>query len=117
VDAPDKPKRVPRDRTHPLQAYATPDERMAVQQRAAAAGLTLSAYIRSACLGLRVSSVMDLQAVATLAAVNADQARLGNLLKLYLQHARPDHAAATRLLEEIGGLQAELKAAVRMLRA
>jgi hypothetical protein len=68
-------------------------------------------------LGGRILSAVDQQAVRELARVNADQARLGNLLKLYLQDPQPDHAAAIQLLVDIRDLQAELKIMVRSIRA
>ena len=109
-------RRVAKDRKHPLQAYVTPDERAAVRARAAAAGMTLSAYIRAACLGVRTISAFDRHAVAALAKVNADQGRLGGLLKMYLQDPAPDQKTAEQLLSNILDVQAELKIAVKAVR-
>jgi hypothetical protein len=110
-------RRVAKDRNHPLQAYVTPDEREAVKARAAAASMTLSAYIRAACLGARTISAFDRHAVAQLAKINADQGRLGGLLKMYLQDQAPDRKTAEQLLSDIRDVQAELKTAVKAVRA
>lgn len=108
-----------RDRGKPLRTLVNAGERAAIEARAREAGLTVSAFLRAAATGAARPrpSGLNRGAVDALAKVNADQARLGNLLKLYLQDAHPDHAAARRLIGDIQAAQADLKEAVKRLQA
>ena len=65
----------PRDRTRPLKTFVSPDERLAIETKADAAGLSVSAYLRAAALG-RLQSVHDQKAILALLQLNADQGRL-----------------------------------------
>jgi hypothetical protein len=93
-------------------------ERAAVEERAVATGRSLSAFLRELALGFQPRSMLDLQAVETLVKVNADQGRLGGLLKLWLT-SRPGEGAPTadvrRLLREIEDTQGELRRLVQRL--
>jgi hypothetical protein len=107
---------VPRDRNHPLQVYVTPGERLIIEGHAKATGKTISTFLRNVGTGAVPRAVAtDLKAVEALIKVNADQARLGNLLKLYLQDSKPDHVAAARLIKDIQAMQTELKKAARFM--
>ena len=67
------------------QALSVDDaERRAIEARAKATGLSVSAYLRVAALGrpLRSNPVLNHEQVLALAKVNADQGRLGGLLKM-----------------------------------
>jgi hypothetical protein len=83
-----------------------------------ATGLSLSSYLRGSGLGYQPKSILDLRAVEDLAGVNADQGRLGGLLKLWLS-TRPGEGAPTtdvrRLLREIEDTQARLRRLVQRL--
>jgi len=93
-------------------------ERAAVEERAVATGRSLSALLRDAALGIEPKSILDLQAVQALVKVNADQGRLGGLLKLWLSD-RPGDGASTsdvrRLLREIEETQITLRKLVQRL--
>jgi hypothetical protein len=104
-----------RDRINPMRLFVNTEEREIIKAKAEGAGMTASAFLRAAAMGAVPRSAPDLRAVDTLAKVNADLARLGNLLKLYLQDSKPDHVAAVRLLEEIGELRSAARAAVRKI--
>ena len=106
-------RRQTRDRNHALQVYVTPDERAALEANARQAGLRMSHYLRVAGMNGNIRSVLDLEAVSALAKVNADQGRLGGLLKMYLQERDPDRRTAERLLVEIEAMQGQIKAALR----
>ena len=75
-----------------------------------------SAYLRQVGLGMPIKSILDQNSIADLAKVNADQGRLGGLLKLWLTNdakLKPyDRAKLSvniiKLLEEIKRLQALL---------
>ena len=93
-------------------------ERAAVEERAVATGRSISALLRDAALGIEPKSILDLQAVQALVKVNADQGRLGGLLKLWLSD-RPGEGASTadvrRLLREIEETQVTLRKLVQRL--
>ena len=101
----------PRDRINHLQVTVNADERERIKARAAAASLSVSAYLRAAGLGQTIRSTLDHTTVLELARINADQGRLGGLLKLWLVE-RPEQGAAARdvraMLDRIGELQGKL---------
>lgn len=67
-----------------LCVHVLPDEKTAIQQQAALAGLSVAAYLRNVALGYEITSVLDYQHVNDLVRVNGDLGRLGGLLKLWL---------------------------------
>ena len=73
-----------RDRNRPLKVFVSERERAEIETRAAAAGLSVSAYLRNLGLGFLPHSTLDHKAILALLKVNADQGRLGGLLKLWL---------------------------------
>ena len=108
----------PKDRHRPLKAFVSPAERLAIEAKAKEAGLTVSAYLRAAALGLKIESTRDHEAILALIKLNADQGRLGGLLKLWLS-SRPGQAASSfevrRLLHQIEALQAKLDQLINSL--
>jgi hypothetical protein len=101
----------PRDRINHIQVVVDTQERAQIKARAAASGLSVSAYLRAAGLGHRVQSVLDHEAVGELVKVAGDQGRLGGLLKLWLVD-QPGKGApeleVRRLLDRLGDLQSTL---------
>lgn len=101
----------PRDRINHLQVVVDAEERAEIKRRAAASGLSVSAYLRAVALGRQVSPVLDHKAVGELVKVAGDQGRLGGLLKLWLVD-QPGRGApeieVRRLLERLGNLQTTL---------
>jgi hypothetical protein len=110
-----KTARSPVDREHPLKTFVSPEERLAIEGKAQAAGLTLSSYLRNAALSQPISSTADQQAFLGLLKVNADLGRLGGLLKLWLS-TRPGHGARAidvrRLLQDIEKTQTRMRALI-----
>jgi hypothetical protein len=104
-------KREARDRKRQLRVVVSPSERAKIEERAKAASLSVSAYLRTAGLGQPIRSTLDHAAVLELAKVNGDQGRLGGLLKLWLVD-RPgrgmSEAEVRGLLDRIGELQGRL---------
>jgi Mobilization protein NikA len=100
-----------RDRRCPLRVVVSASERSRIEERAQAAGLSVSAYLRTAGLCHPIRSAFDHEAVVELARVNGDQGRLGCLLKLWLAD-RPGFEAPERevrlLLDRIAELQSRL---------
>jgi hypothetical protein len=109
--APLKHNKAPRDRINHLQVVVDGHERAEIKQRAQAAGLSVSAYLRAVALNHRISSDLDHAAVGDLVKVAGDQGRLGGLLKLWLVD-QPGKGApeieVRRLLERLGDLQTTL---------
>ena len=73
-----------RDRNRPLKVFVSERERAEIETRAAATGLSVSAYLRNLGLGFQPHSTLDQEAILALLRVNADQGRLGGLFKLRL---------------------------------
>ena len=100
----------------PIKVWVTPREKQAIDANAKACGMSMSAYLRQVGIGMPVKSILDHQCIADLAKVNADQGRLGGLLKLWLTNdakLKPyDRAKLSvniiKLLAEIKRLQALL---------
>ena len=106
-----KLQRPTRNRLLPMKVFVTEVERTAIEKRAAAANLSISAFLRTAGLNKTIRSTVDHEAVGELAKLNGDQGRLGGLLKLWLtdQPGRGVPARDVReLLEEIEALQSRL---------
>lgn len=100
-----KPGPETRDRIRRMLVAVTPGERAEIERRAVLAGMSLSAYLRTAGLNHPIRSMLDYQAALELAKVSGDLGRLGGLLKQWL--AEPRSVV----------LDADLKQALRETRA
>jgi hypothetical protein len=101
-----------------LRVVVSPAERAAIEQRAVSTGLSVSAYLRGVGIGHEPKSLVDRRAVQALAKVNADQGRLGGLLKLWLTERSGQGASAPEvrsLLKEIEDAQERLRKLVQRL--
>jgi hypothetical protein len=102
-----------------IKVVASAAERAEIKRLAGAARMSVSAYLRTLGLSWIPKSTLDCQAVLALARINADQGRLGGLLKMWLSE-RPGEGAPTidvrRLLKEIEDTQVELRATFRTLK-
>jgi hypothetical protein len=67
-----------------LRVPVLPGEEQIIKENAANVSLTVAEYLRRLSLGYVVKSTLDSQYVLQLVKVNADQGRLGGLLKLWL---------------------------------
>ena len=104
-----------RDRNRPLKVFVSERERAGIETRAAATGLSVSAYLRNLGLGFQPHSILDQEAMLALLKVNADQGRLGGLFKLWLsgQSAPAEEAPEIRkLLDAIEHCQLKIKALI-----
>lgn len=98
----------PRDRQRTLRVVVSAGERARIEQRARSAGLSVSAFLRTAGLHQPIRSVLDHDAIRELAKVNGDQGRLGGLLKLWLVERAGQGAPESevrRLLDRLGDVQ------------
>ncbi len=101
-----------RDRNRPLRVFVSERERAEIGTRAAATGLSVSAYIRNLGLGFQPPSNLDQKAILALLKVHADQGRLGGLLKLWLSGGHTGTASAA----EIRRLHLDIESAQKTLR-
>jgi hypothetical protein len=85
--------------------YLAQNEYDEVVESATKAGLSLSAFARNCCLGIRMQHVTDAAAVRDLIKINADMGRLGGLLKLYLTMPEVPTQQVRPLLKEIEALK------------
>lgn len=83
-----------RPRNEYIKVFVTEDERAELVERAAQAGMSQSAFLRSVGLNEPIRSVVDLQLVADLGKVNGDLGRITGLLKLWLAEKRGEGASA-----------------------
>ncbi len=107
-----------RDRNRPLRVLVSERERAEIETRAAATGLSVSAYLRNLGLGFQPHSTLDQKAVLALLKVNADQGRLRGLFKLWLPSQAPPSADTMEVrtfLAAIESCQRELKALIGRL--
>ena len=107
-----------RDRHRHLKVVVSERERADIETRAAATGLSVSAYLRNLGLGFQPHSTLDQGAILALLKVNADQGRLGGLLKLWLSGQSAPSAEALEIRElliDIEDCQRKLKAAIGCL--
>lgn len=80
----DENNRVTRKGSTPIKVYCLPEERALIEKNAAAAGLSLSAFLLAVGQGYEVKGITDYERVRELARINGDLGRLGGLLKLWL---------------------------------
>lgn len=106
-----------------LRVPVLPEEEAIIKENAAKASLTVAEYLRRLGLGHVIKSTLDAQYVLQIAKVNADQGRLGGLLKLWLTDAPKLAACGTQftpgmvraLLARIEANQDEMLRLVRAL--
>lgn len=107
-----------RDRNRHLKVVVSTRERAEIETRAAATGLSVSAYLRNLGLGFQPHSTLDQEAILALLKVNADQGRLGGLFKLWLSGQNATSVEFTeirKLLASIEECQLQLKVIVQRI--
>lgn len=112
-----------RKRARHLRVPVHPEEAALVEAQAAAAGLSIAAYMRNVCTGYQPRSVVDREQVREMLRINGNLGRLGGLLKLWLSddekldaYPREQVLVAVRAaLRRIEGSQQELCQAIRLV--
>ena len=74
----------PRRNYQPIRVWCSPEEKAQIEANARDAGMSVSMFLRRVGMGYKVKGVIDQNMVLALAKINADQGRLGGLLKLWL---------------------------------
>lgn len=90
----DDPAQAPRDRQRTLRVVVNDHERERIEAMAKMAGLSLSAYLRTAGLNHPIRSMLDYDAIMELIRLHADLGRVGGLLKLWLADRRGEVVSA-----------------------
>lgn len=91
-----------------LKSYVTQDEYNEISSNAERTRLTLSTYIRKACLGCPLPTFERQKAVRELSVVAGDLGRLGGLLKLAILNEDKHQDNTRRILEDIMHIKEEL---------
>ena len=89
----ERPASIQRRKRVMVSVWCLPEEKAALDAHAAQVGMSVSSFLRTLGLGHEPRSTIDVQAVRELARINADQGRLGGLLKLYLTNDEKLRAA------------------------
>ena len=80
----EKPNQITRKNSTPIKVYCLPDEKEQIKRHAAAAGVSVAAYLRNVGLGYEIHGILDYRCMEELARANGDLGRMGGLLKLWL---------------------------------
>lgn len=96
-----------------VKSYWQPEEKTAGIAKAEQLGLSLSEFVRRTATGARLPNVGHAEAIRDLMKINADLARLGNLLKLAIDEDQP--MAVLTLADQIKSTQDLLKQKIREL--
>lgn len=95
----------PRERDRPLKIYVTQVERDAIAAAAAAAGLSVSSYLRVLGLGYEPRSTIDSEAVSEVVKAHGGLAKVGGLLKLWLAERAGEGAAVSEIRSVLHGIE------------
>ncbi|NQV46349.1 MAG: hypothetical protein HQ504_01055 [Rhodospirillaceae bacterium] len=108
-------------RTATVKTHITPGERQELMAQAHRLGLTVSDYIRRVMINFRLpESPINARAIGDLYKVNADLARLGNLLKMAMDDddfpvPRNSDLAPESLLQRMEEIRRQLKTKIEKL--
>lgn len=107
-----------RMRTEPIRAWVTLDEKQEVDALAKKVHLTVSELVRRLVTGRKLPDAARHEAVIELVKVNADMARLGNLLRMALDDpdfTPPEGVNLEDLFDRIRSTQSILKVKIEEL--
>lgn len=106
-----------RNKTVNKQVRMTPEEAAEIESKASAFGVSVPQYLRDCAMDRPLRSKVEYLAVQALARANADQGRLGGILKKWLtgdwKEAHGYNQDIKRLLADIEQTQKTLRAAAR----
>lgn len=95
------------------------EEYKAIVENAQSCSMPTTSYLRALGLNTPIKSTLDKQLILELMRVNADQGRLGGLLKLWLSGTEKGTRGNTinirKLLKELEDSQKEIKSYIRAL--
>ncbi|WP_031480082.1 plasmid mobilization protein [Maridesulfovibrio frigidus] len=91
-----------------IKAYVSEEEHNKVSATAKQCSLSISAFAKAVCLGHEIKSREDQQARRELLKINADLARLGGLLKMWILDDDKHRLDVEELLKDLRQRQKEL---------
>jgi len=98
-----------------IKTYVSDEEYKQISETAQQCSLSLSAFVKAVSLGHEIKSSTDQQTRRELLKLNADQGRLGGLLKMMILDHDANRVKAERLLKDIRRLQNRLLQKVRTI--
>lgn len=99
-----------------IQVYVAQGELEQIIAKAQSTRLSVSEFAKRACLGRKIKSKVEAEAILALIKVNADLGRLGGLLKLWLSEPeRSDKSTVRKLLRDIEDTQNILRSKIQSL--
>ncbi len=98
-----------------IKTYVSKEEYEQISRTAQQCSLSLSAFAKTVCLGHEIKSRTDQQARRELLKLNADQGRLGGLLKMWILDDDKHRTDVEALLEDLRRLQKEIVQKVRTI--
>ncbi|MEQ8505633.1 MAG: conjugal transfer protein TraJ [Rhodospirillales bacterium] len=102
-----------------IKVYGTDEEKARIAEVAAQTKLSVSQFLLRLGVGYPIPNPQDFAAwesISDLLKVNADLARLGNLLKLAIDERPEDTAAFAKLIDSIQTTQNDIKSCVIEIR-
>ena len=90
-----------------IELRVTPEDKKRLKELAQAHAMSLSEYLRQAGLMQEIASRTEIEITLELAKMNADQARLGNMLKLAIDSG--NEPEIERLIAEVRGTQQTIR--------
>ncbi len=98
-------------RTATIKGHVTPSEREVLDEQARRLGMSISTYIRNVMIHHKLpETAINARAIRDLYKVNADMARLGNLLKIAIDEDKPMEGLQMRIEETRQQLKARIEA-------
>ncbi len=98
-----------------IKTYVSNEEYAQISATAKQCSISLSAFAKAVCLGHEIKSRADQQARLELLKLNADQGRLGGLLKMWILDDDQHRTDVEALLEDLRQLQKEIVQKVRTI--
>jgi hypothetical protein len=103
-------------RSKHLRVPVLPEEKEAIELNAKQAGLSVAGYLRNVGMGYKINSVVDFKSIDELSKINADLARLGNLLRLVLANDNRvkyfGQGHVLKMIDNLNVMQTEMKSAM-----
>ena len=106
-------------RDHCLKVYVSDEDKSHIMQTAEETGLSVSRYLERCGTRRKITSKIDQQAIDNLIKINADLARLGNLMKFTMTELsdETDDEAAKNLIAEAHKTMTEAREVQEVLKA
>ena len=102
-----------------IKVYGTNDDLEKIKSSAEVAGLSASTYLKNIGVGYKINTVADYRKVEELSKINADLARLGNLLRLVMANDNKvkyfGQKHILKMIDNLTDMQTEMKSIMAAL--